>query len=222
MKLNVLVAAATAAVALSASNALAVSVDFTRITSNSSADAAAQLVLDVTDGGNGALFTFSVLDGANPGASIAEIYFEDSNSLFSSVSLFSQSAGVSYEVGTVNPTNLPGRNNATPPFAHTDDLVAQADGDNATGVGVGEELVLNLIYASLSIGFQDVLDALEAGDLRVGLHVRSLLAGESDAFVSLPPDGDNSTVVPVPAAGLLLLSGIAGLGFVRRRRRTAA
>jgi hypothetical protein len=60
--------------------------------------------------------------------------------------------------------------------------------------------------------FTDFLAALESGDFRIGLHVRSLAGGASDAFVNLPSS------VPVPAAGFLLIGALGGLAALRRRR----
>jgi len=56
----------------------------------------------------------------------------------------------------------------------------------------------------------DVLDWLQSGELRVGLHVINFDSGGSESFVNEP--------VPEPGSlGLLCLS-IGGLALLRRRR----
>lgn len=214
--------------ALSVSAAHAVTVTFDRITSNSSADAASQLVLDVTDdaANNRALMAFSVIAGSNPGANIAEIYFSDVGSIFTPPPILVGSTGtVSFEAGgTNNPPNLPGANNANPAFVTTAFLVAEADGNNATGVTVGESITLGLNYAS-GFSWSDLLTALGNGNFRTGLHVRSLLAGESDSFVSKPPNGGGGgppPVVPLPAGLPLMLSALGIVAVVRRKSRKTA
>lgn len=198
--------------------ASAVTVGFERITNNSVADASAQLSVDITDGGDGALLDFTVSAGPNPGANIAEIYFDDGPPvLFDPPPVVVSQIGASFEVGNNSPGELPSANNATPPFNTTSGLEAEADGNNATGVTVGDTLILKLIYAGAA-DFNSVLAALDSGAFRIGLHVRSLLNGQSDSFVNTPPQ-----VVPVPAAAWLFLTALGGLGFAgwRRRRATA-
>lgn len=212
-------AIAVALVALAPLSASAVSVSFERITSNSSADASSQLTLDVTDGGSGALFDFGVLTGANPGANVAEIYFSDTSSIFSTPLLQSgvvTQVGVDFTVGAANPPDLPGGNNASPAFSVTPGLLADALGANANGLTVGDDLVLQLTYQSGAV-FDDLLSALNSGDFRVGLHVRSLLDDQSDSFVSTPPDVGQ---IPLPATLPLLFAALGGIAFVTRRKRS--
>lgn len=199
-----------AAAFVSVSSAGAVPISFDRITSNSPADAAGQLSAEITDNGTGVLISFAVADGANPDANITEIYFSDLLTLFAPPpSVFSQSAGVSFETGGSNtPGELPGGSG----FTTTAGLVAEADGNNATGLTVGETLVLSLTYA-MGMDFSDVLAALDSGNFRIGLHVRSLLDGESDAFVSEPP-----AEVPLPAAAWLMIAGLGGLRMASRKK----
>lgn len=207
-------------VVLQTSQVAAVTVGFERITSNSAADAASQLSVDVSDnaGGTGALFSFIVSAGPNPGANIAEIYFDDKTPLFTPPPLIHTQVGAVFEnpAGNNSPPTLPSGNNANPAFVSTAMLEAEASGNSATGVSIGDTLILELIYAA-GFNFASLLTALDNGDLRIGLHVRSLLAGESDTFVSTPP-----SPVPLPAA-LPLFGGALGLiGLLGWRRKRAA
>lgn len=211
------------AILLSASMAQALSLDFYRITNNSAADASDQLTLTVEDSVDQtmALFTFGVNTGSNPGANIHEIYFDDGMPpLFAPPpSVIASTGQVSFSTGAANPGELPGAGNATPAFETSAGLLADTNtkkGGGHNGVTVGESLTLGLTYMS-GITFADLQTALTSDTFRVGLHVGSLLGGESDAFVSDFVD-NNSADVPLPAAGWMLLAGIGGLAVARRRK----
>jgi hypothetical protein len=192
----------------------AVTISFDRITSNSSADSAGQLHLEVTDDGTRALFTFSVSGTAPaPDASISEIYFSDLGGLFTPPPRIVQQTGVAFVAGSANPGDLPGGNLASSPFVVTTDLLADATGRNTNSIQFGDLLVLGLNYAS-GFDFSDLLAGFDSGDFRVGLHVRSLVGGDSDSFVNVSP-------VPLPAAGFLLIGALGGLAALRRRRTLA-
>jgi MYXO-CTERM domain-containing protein len=62
--------------------------------------------------------------------------------------------------------------------------------------------------------FNDLLDDIQNGDFRIGLHVQSIDGGDSDAFVS----GPGTPGVPLPSAAGL--GGAALVGLAVRRRRT--
>jgi hypothetical protein len=212
--------------AFTATAASAVTITFDRITSNSSADAAAQLVLDVTDdaGNNRALMAFSVVTGPNPDANIHEIYFSDLGSIFvPPPTVVSTTGTVSFVTGSANPGDLPSGGNATPPFTVTAGLladIASGRGGSGNGVTVGESITLGLTYSGGS-GFSNLLAALTNGDFRAALHVGSLLAGASDSFVSSPYNGGGGVTPPVPLpAGLpLLLTAFGLVAVVRRKAR---
>ena len=210
-------ALAVAGAALVSTEASAITLGFERVpVGNSPADAAGQLSVEVTDAadGNGAIFDFRVSDGANPDANVSEVYFSDVGGLFATPieqSHITQSDGVNFVAGSANPGNLPGGENASPPFTATAGLLANANGRNQNGLTVGEMLAITLLYDGSS--FEHVLEAIADGSLRVGLHVRSLLNGESDSFVSTP------SVVPLPATLWLFLASLGGLGWLHLRGR---
>ena len=204
------------ALALMAGASAAATIGFERITSNSPIDGSSQLQGNASDHGATVQIVFEVLAGAQGGANITEIYFSDLLGLFTSPLSLSNyvahTGNVVFEFGGNNtPPELPGANGADPAFVTTAGLVAEASGNNATGITVGESLTISLNFA-VDFDFNDFLAALENGDFRVGLHVRSLADGQSDAFVSEP------AAVPVPAAGFLLIGALGGLAALRRRR----
>ena len=186
----------------------AFAIGFGCISNNNAGDCAAgaaQLSFDVTDAGGGlVLFTFN---NAGPAASsIAQVYFDDG--VLQTLDSIVNPAGVAFSAGA-NPANLPAGNNASPPFVAT--FSAGADNPAPTnGVNPGESVGIRF---SLQPGasFADVLDALDNGSLRVGIHVQAFASGGSESFVN----------VPVPEPGALALLGVAaaltGLGSWRRR-----
>ncbi|WP_226561882.1 VPLPA-CTERM sorting domain-containing protein [Salipiger thiooxidans] len=64
--------------------------------------------------------------------------------------------------------------------------------------------------------FASLIDALTSGQLRFGLHLQNLPGGASDSYVN------SVTPVPLPAAGILLIGAMGGLGFASRRKKRVA
>ena len=118
--------------------------------------------------------------------------------------------GVEFSQGAA-PPNLPGANNVAPPFQVTAGFLADSDagmgGVQAHGVNPGE--TLGILYDLQAMGtYQDIIDELTNGDLRIGIHLQSIgLPGGSESFVNNP--------VPIPAAIWLM---IPAMGFLARSR----
>lgn len=174
-----------------------------------------QLTLDVTDSGLGsALFTFT--NSGVISSSIVDVYFSDpAPTLFSTFSIFSQSAGVNFSLDSPNPANFP---EGGPSFIE----VASADAD---GGGVNEipnginALNESLVFAAVFSGannFDSLIAAINSGDFRIGLQTRDNPLGgnpSTDRWLNDTP----VNAVPLPAAGWLF--GSALLGFVGFRRK---
>ncbi len=188
-----------------------VNVSFSRITSNAgTTNPASQLNALVSDAGGG-MVGFRFTNNVGIASSITDIYFDDNNEQLTYASR-TQSGGVSFSQ-FANPGNLPSGNNVN--FATTMSLSFDSDAPAShNGVNTASEW-LQLVFA---IGggrtFADVVNDLQSGELRIGLHVQAIgTGGQSDSFVNLPPA---TVIVPLPTTAAL---GMAGLGGIAARRR---
>jgi hypothetical protein len=187
--------------------ARAATLGFDCITNNSLGDCAigeAQLSMNVTsESASQVRFTFS---NSGPAASvISEVYFDDGSLL--GIASIVNGTGVVFQQDA-NPPNLPGGQNAVPPFEVTAGFLAQATPSPAmNGVGPGEfvAIIFNLQNGAV---FDDVLAQLGDGRLRAGIHVISYASGGSESFVNAPE----------PAAALLAAAALGALALRRRAR----
>ena len=204
---------ALAAMSFSDNAAAASTFGFTRISDNGPVDVSGQLSAQVAQQDNGVRFTF-FNSAAQLASSITAIYFDlGSNSLFSSLSLAGDSgAGVAFSAGA-SPRNLPGGN----PLGFSADFSAMSNPPRPHN-GVNGEGEWVSFFGVLKSGqsYGAVIDSLTSGDLRVGLHVQAIAGDYSDSFLNVAP-----SAVPLPAAGWLFLSAVAGFGALSRRRRKA-
>jgi hypothetical protein len=190
---------------------------FDCITNKTAANVAigeAQLTVDVSDHGlNQVLFTFR--NSGPDASSICDVYFDD-GSLLGIASLIDADDGVGGNLGVdftrlADPGDLPGGNNATPPFVTTAGFSADSDPPvQPNGVNPGESL--GIIF-SLQVGrtFDDVIAELNNTSLRIGIHVQGFSVGDSESFVNNPP------TAPVPGAVLLGMLGLGTAGLRLRR-----
>jgi len=186
----------------------AVTLGFGCITNNLAGDCAigeAQLTVDVLDLGGGIVrFHFKNL---GPEASvISEIYFDDGALL--AIAAVVDGPGVDFEQDA-NPPNLPGGQNVSPPFQVTEGFLAQSvPAPSMNGAGPLEWVAIDFTLQGAQT-YADVLDDLDTGALRIGVHVIAYGSGGSESFVN----------VPEPGVALLGLCGFIGaLALVHPRR----
>lgn len=190
---------------------------FYNITNNNPANAQIgekQIFVDVIDaGGNAVTFNFRNIGPIE--STISEIYFDDG--ILQAFSSIDESlAGVDFKdnkVGDAKPGNLPGGNNAVPPFAASEGFSIEPENPESTwGVDPGEWVAITYtIQAGYS--YNDVIDRMAYGDLRIGVHVISMgLDQGSEGFV-------NKTTTFVPEPMSICLLGFGGLIFSLRKNR---
>jgi hypothetical protein len=193
--------------------------EFDNITNNNAGDAAigeAQLSVEITHAGSDqVLFTF--LNSGPEASSITDVYFDDGSLLTFDYLIDADDngggPGVDFSQGA-SPSNLPGANNASPPFVTPAGLSFGSDPPTQpNGVNPGESLGILFDILSGST-FDGVIYSIESADLRIGIHVQGFSSGGSESFVNDP----NPKPTPEPATMLLLGSGLVGLaGFGRKK-----
>lgn len=217
-------------------------IGFERITFNNTENLSSQLGLTVYDdtfatdpygvaiGPDQALFVFENLVGIT--ANVAEIYVDDGtivglDRVINSQDLTGASGFTDFVPGGPDsndppkPPNLPGGENLVPPFVATKVYSADtAPGPPGNGLNAAAERVAILYDLVNSVTLQDVSDAFDSGELRVGLHIRTIGAlGGSDSYVTSPDGGITINEIPEPAS-LLVWGGVlcCAVGFGYRRR----
>lgn len=214
-----LAAAATGTLAENASaSTSSVNINFTRITNNSPVNVASQFLAvlsQVSGQPNRVVFTFS--NSAAIASSISEIYYDNRNSApLQSLLSPLQQTGCHFTAGSASPGNLPGGNaigfNATRAFS------ADAVGNPSVGLDTAADRLSMTFQLKSGFTFNNVVNALNNGDLRLGLHVRAINPPQSpcdwsDSFVS------TVAVVPLPPAAWAGLATLGGIVSVRRLRR---
>ncbi|OUL35236.1 hypothetical protein BV372_11785 [Nostoc sp. T09] len=171
---------------------------------------------DVTQSGSDKVL-FKFLNNSSGTNALKQFAFSVDNSISSLLSNMMVDIG---NVGIVdfdaNPQNLSQSNNISGWDGTT--FGGGTSGANKNSVQSGEALGV-----SFSANYNNVLAALSAGKLQVGIHVGSLPGGASDTYVSnsyyVPPGNPPVITQPVPESGSILGVIAFGIGGLLIRKR---
>lgn len=205
-----LLAALLAGAALFGASAVsAATYGFQQITNNGNTPVAAQFQMETSESSGNVVFT--IHNNGPVASTIAGVYFDWTTSL-APMSVGPVSGVVAF---TSDPQtqNLPGGNTVSPvPFV-SDQTFLAVPPPSKNGIDPSE-------WASFigSLSESAAIADLEAGILRVGLHVISINDLGSESFVN-PNNGGGPAAVPVPAAVWLFGSALAGFMTLSNRRK---
>ena len=164
-------------------------------------------------------------------SSITDVYFDDGTLL--GIATITNTLGLVEFSQLASPPDLPGGNNVSSPFVTTAGFSADSDPPaQPFGVNPGESLGITFDLQAGG-GFDNIIDELDSGALRIGIHVQGYSSGGSESFINNGISNgnggnggnggnngnDGNGVIPAP--GAIMLGGI-GVGVVSwfRRRRT--
>lgn len=176
----------------------------------------AQLFVEVGEL-NATQVLFSFTNTGPYACSVTDIYFDD-GALLGITSIDDSCHDVSFSQ-FATPHNLPGGNNLLPPFQTTAGFSADSDQPvQHNGVNPNEWLGITF---NLRPGksYDDVINDLASGELRVGIHVQGFDSSwwwgcggsDSESFV-------NNSIVPEPATVTLISAGLGIVTLLRKRR----
>jgi hypothetical protein len=207
-----------------ATHASIYTLSFFRLTNNASVDIAGQLQVDFMDQASAASLwsqsidsdevLFVIKNNVGVSSNIGEVYFDDGTILRQS-RIINSLAGYTNYTGSMHPSNLPGGNTASPPFVATAGFGADTSGNPANGVNTAADALGIVIELLPGLNFDDVVTAIGNGDLRVGLHLRSI-GQQSDSFINHP---EAHRFIPEPGSAAIWALGVLAIAGLRRRER---
>ncbi|MEW5912656.1 MAG: PEP-CTERM sorting domain-containing protein [Thermodesulfobacteriota bacterium] len=184
---------------------------FSRITSNSPYGDQVDVLMSISQLDSDSLL-FRFTNQSSLSSVVSEIYFQDSDSLVSSLQIRNDlSVGKVYFTYGASPSDLPsgGSVNFSTSFA-----VEAKSPAPKWGISPGESLSLILNLTS-SAAVNALVMGLSDQSFAVGLHITSIAGSQSDSFVNTPPPGSG-----VPEPGTMALMGsalLSGLGLRRKQ-----
>jgi len=153
---------------------------------------------------------FNLGNAAAPNMFISKVFFDD-NGYLSAPSLYGTNVGeVSFSGGASNDQLPQGGNGFTTDYAFS----RNPGGGNAGGIQGAESFPV-----SFRGNYNNIIAALNSGDLRVGLHVQGLPNGQSDSYISTSSGNTQDTPEPLT---MLAAGAAVGFGTMFKKQRAQA
>ena len=192
----------------SAASATTVSFSFNCIAGDGGGECAIpldQLSLEVTDLGGGEV-SFTITNNDGEPSFVAGVYFEDEADVLDDLASVLDGSGVDFQEGGA-PPNLPSGN--VEDF-DADWAVTARSPAHSNGAQSGESVTIVFELES-GVSFDDLIEAMESGELRVGVHAPAFDNRGNKSFLA-----GTEAVVPEPGALALLLAGLGAFALRRR------
>jgi len=161
----------------------------------------------------GSAVRFDIFNSGNaaaPNMFISKVFFDD-NGYLSAPSLYGTNIGeVSFSGGPSNAQLPQGGNNFTTDYAFS----RNPGGGNVGGIQGAESFPV-----SFRGNYDNIIAALNSGDLRVGLHVQGLPNGQSDSYISTSSGNTQDTPEPLT---MLAAGAAVGFGTMFKKQRDRA
>jgi hypothetical protein len=161
----------------------------------------------------GSAVRFDIFNSGNaaaPNMFISKVLFDD-NGYLSAPSLYGTNVGeVSFSGGPSNDQLPQGGNNFTTDYAFS----RNPGGGNAGGIQGAESFPV-----SFRGNYNNIIAALNSGDLKIGLHVQGLPNNQSDSYISTSSGNTQDTPEPLT---MLAAGAAVGFGTMFKKQRDQA
>ena len=167
----------------------------------------------INQGGSVFFDIFNYGNAAAPSMFISKVFFDDNGYLSQPWVNANNNVGqVGFTGGASNDQLPQGGNSFT-----TDYAFSRRTGEgNAWGIQGGEKLQL-----AFTGSYTNVVDALNNGSLKIGLHVQALPNGASDSYISSTTSSGNTQDTPEPLT-MLAAGAAVGFGTMFKKQRAQA
>ncbi len=186
----------------------------TQITSNGNEYLGNQLSVELNDLGSGMVEFLARNASGGISSAIQTFTLDGIAGLYSSSTAV---LGAGTNMVLQSSYNLPGGNSISPQWVS--DIALDRTGGAANGINPGEFAGIKFTLTG-GATYTSLINAINAGTLRLGVHVQSIGAlGGSDSYINGP---SNPPAVPEPSAiiSCVLGAGLMGLAALKRRKQS--